>query len=350
MRVPGIGRVKRWLRRAAVSLRSQVVILMYHRIIDPASDPWGLCVSPKHFAEQMEHVRRSHRVLSLRGLIRTLTDGRLPKRVVVLTFDDGYVDNLWNAKPILEKYELPATVFVTAGYVGSDREFWWDELERLLLHPGALPETLRLSLNGTSHRWELGEAAHYSEDAYRRHRCWNAGTPGDPTPRHRACRDLHRSLRPLGCEEQKTALGALQSQASADGAQARTGYRALTRDEVYQLAAGGIVEIGAHTVSHPVLSALPATAQRAEIQESKARLEEILGRPVTSFAYPYGTRSDYTSETVAVVRETGFACACSTFANVVRRRTDRFQLPRFVVRDWGGEEFAARLREWFREL
>jgi peptidoglycan/xylan/chitin deacetylase (PgdA/CDA1 family) len=247
---------------------------------------------------------------------------------VVVTFDDGYADNLWNAKPILEKYDLPATVFVTSGHIGSDREFWWDELDRLLLQGGTLPERLRLSLNGTSYEWEFGELAH-------------AGMPQHQTPPYRS---LHQLLRPLPEAERRPVLDELLAWAGAEPV-GRSTYRALSPDELFRLAEGNLVEVGAHTVSHPVLSALPATAQLAEVQESKARLEEILGRPVISFAYPYGTRSDYTSETVAVVREAGFACACSNFSGVVRRRTDRFQLPRVIVRDWDGTEFARRLRE-----
>jgi peptidoglycan/xylan/chitin deacetylase (PgdA/CDA1 family) len=117
---------------------------------------------------------------------------------------------------------------------------------------------------------------------------------------------------------------------------------------VVRLARGELIEVGAHTVTHSVLSALPAAAQRDEIQRSKAHLEEILGHAVSNFAYPYGTRSDYTAGTVAVVQEAGFASACSNFAGVVRHGTDRFQLPRVLVRNWTGDEFARQLKEWFR--
>ena len=151
---------KQWLQRVNGIRRAGVAILMYHRVCDAASDPWGLCVSRAHFNEHMEHLRRHCAVLSLRKLIALLVAGRLPKRAVVLTFDDGYADNLWNAKPILERFELPATFFVASGYVGQTCEFWWDELGRLLLQARTLPGTLNVRLNGRLYEWMLGGGGH----------------------------------------------------------------------------------------------------------------------------------------------------------------------------------------------
>ena len=78
------------------------------------------------------------------------------------------------------------------------------------------------------------------------------------------------------------------------------------------------------------------------------RLEEILGNPVDSFSYPHGLKSHYTEETVAAVRDAGFVCACSSFGGAVRQHADRYQLPRIVVRDWDGEAFEGRIRQWLR--
>jgi len=348
VKIRGIGRI----RRGALSLKGRftrrVVILLYHRVTEFTLDPHLLCVTPEHFAEHLEMLRSQYRVTKLDRLVHAVQEGDLSSRGVVVTFDDGYANNLSNAKPLLERYDVPATVFVTAGYVGGEGEFWWDELDRLLLQPGTLPETLRLSLNGTTYQWELGEVAHYSEDAFRSHFRWNVlEKDNPPSPRQRLYFTLHQLLRPLPKEERKEILDELLAWAGAQ-TMARPTHRTLSPDEVVQLIEGGLIQVGAHTVSHPVLSALPAAAQRAEIQEGKARLEEILGHSVTSFAYPYGSRSDYTSETVTAVREAKFTCACSNFAGVVWRGIDHFQLPRFVVRDWNGEEFSRRLWEWFR--
>jgi peptidoglycan/xylan/chitin deacetylase (PgdA/CDA1 family) len=154
-------------------------------------------------------------------------------------------------------------------------------------------------------------------------------------------------LRPLSTSQRFDIIAELQ-QWSGGYIPPRQTHRALSPEEITQLAAGGLVEIGAHTVTHPVLSAIPVTQQEQEIRQSKLRLEEILNQPVESFAYPYGTRDDYTRETVNLVKQMSFTCACSNFKGVVQPQTSLYELPRFVVRDWDGEKFERNLRGWFR--
>ncbi|MBE3118099.1 MAG: polysaccharide deacetylase family protein [Candidatus Atribacteria bacterium] len=169
-----------------------------------------------------------------------------------------------------------------------------------------------------------------------------------PTPRHRAYRDLHRLLRPLRYDEQEELLADLREQIGDNG-QCRPGYLALTPEEVRWLAADGLVEIGSHTVTHPVLSVQPLEVQRRELVESKSQLEAILGHPVTSLAYSYGGGGDAGDETAALAREAGYEIGCANFPALVTQRSDIFQLPRFLVRDWDGDEFARRLERLFRD-
>jgi peptidoglycan/xylan/chitin deacetylase (PgdA/CDA1 family) len=339
----------RRLRRAARRLRSRIgrkaLILVYHRIAEVSPDPWRLAVTPRHFAEHLEVLGRYARPLRLEQLVETLRQGTCPRRGAVVTFDDGYADNLHNAKALLARFDIPATVFLVSGGIGAGREFWWDELERLLLQPGALPETLRLTVNGQAYRWELGEAARYGEDACLRDRLWEAWGEEAPTSRHLLYRSLYEVLYALAEGERQRALDQLVAWAGTAPA-ARATHRSLSLDETRALVEGELVEVGCHTVTHAVLSALPVATQRDEIRRSKARLEAILGRPVASFAYPYGRRCDYTPETVALVREAGFTSACSNFAGVVTRDTERLQLPRMQIRDWDGETFARHLAAW----
>jgi peptidoglycan/xylan/chitin deacetylase (PgdA/CDA1 family) len=318
-------------------------------VAEPPSDPHLLCVTPRHFAEHLEVLRERGGLVRLPELARALRDGVLPPgQSVAITFDDGYADNLYNAKPLLARYGVPATVFVTTGYLGRGEEFWWDELERLLLRPGRLPEVLRLRVNGRILSWNLGEAACCGADAYRRQRSWNVLEEGEPSMRQSCFRLLCRLLRPLPERQRRRVLDRLRTWAGAGSAGRRT-HRALTHQEVRRLADGGLVGVGAHTVTHPVLAARPAAEQRAEIRQSKACLEEILGRPVLTFAYPYGSREDYSAETVAGVREAGLLCACSNFRGLAATDTDHFQLPRVMVMDSDGEVFARRLNELFDE-
>jgi peptidoglycan/xylan/chitin deacetylase (PgdA/CDA1 family) len=263
--------------------------------------------------------------------------------MITVTFDDGYADNLQTAKPLLERYDVPASVFVVSGYVGNEREFWWNELERLLLHPGTFPETVCLRVNGKVFEWQLAESANYSDDDYRRHRGWRPGHPA-PTPRHSLYYSLWILLGSLGEDDRRNVLDQLLAWSSADPL-GRPNYRPLSVAELLTLHQGRLIEIGAHTVTHPFLSRLTEALQRDEICRCKAWLESVLGSPVTTIAYPHG---DYTMATVNVVREAGFECACSTVFGSVRGYADRFQLPRIGVRGCDGEEFARELSEWFR--
>ena len=348
MTIRAIRRLRGLARGLTNMFMPPALILLYHRVTELPSDPQLLCVSRQHFAEHLEILRKHGRPMRLQELTKTLQNGSSLRRRIVVTFDDGYADSLLNARPLLERYETPATVFVTSGYVGQEREFWWDELDRLFLQDGKLPDALRIVINGHTHEWHLGAPADCSQHSHRGDGTWNVEEKRDPAPRQRVYRSLCDLLRPLPERDQRTILETLVAWAGVERV-CRPTHRPLRPHEVFQLAAGGLVEVGSHTLTHPVLSGLPEATQRYEIERSKAQLEEMVGQPVGSFAYPYGTRSDYTTQTVVAVRAAGFDRACSNFAGTVRRGSDPWQLPRFLVRDYDGEEFARRLEQWLAE-
>ena len=355
-------------RSAAQWLRNQVappvLILMYHRVTELASDPYELIVTPAHFEQQMEVLRRFYRPMPLQRLAGTLRDEAPPRRLaglealgdawrgerfpigsVVLTFDDGYIDNLVHAKPILERFDVPATVYVASGYTGKGWEFWWDELQHQVLEPGTLPEHVVLDFPGEPFEWTLGEAATYTEVEYEAQRHWNGSMPETPGPRQMFLMALIDRMRPLPEVDQRHILNQLAEWTGKTTP--RPEYRQMTEEELPQLEEGGLIEIGAHTLTHPMLSAHPPEVQREEIEGSRARLEEMLGHPVTNFAYPFGTVEHYNADTLAIMRDAGFTSTVTTTPGLVQRTMDRHQLPRQVVRDWDGETFARKLKEFF---
>jgi peptidoglycan/xylan/chitin deacetylase (PgdA/CDA1 family) len=275
--------------------------------------------------------------MRLAELTRELEAGRCPRRAVVVTFDDGYRDNLLAALPVLEAFDVPATVFCTAGVVGREAPFWWDRLAGLLLGHAPLPPVLALDLGSHQQRLELQAAARY--DAV--DRAADRSRQDDAAPvsaRLAFYRQVWAGLRPLAASDRALALEQIARwSTAADGDVPRP----LSREQAQALAARPLIEIGAHSVTHAALSTLTPSAQRAEIVQSKVQLEALVGRPVVSFAYPFG---DQASDTAALVRESGFRSSCTTEAGAVRRGTDPFQLPRIAVGDWDGQTLAHTLR------
>jgi peptidoglycan/xylan/chitin deacetylase (PgdA/CDA1 family) len=261
-------------------------------------------------------------MLSLNELVGLLKSAQLPKRGVVLTFDDGYADNFWNAKPLLEKYEVPATVFVTSGSLDSPGEFWWDDLERVFLQPGKFPKHLHLNVQSSAYDWKT--------------------TNSDE--REIACMAIHQILQPLKASERDPIISELLAWADVDP-MGRPDNRPLTTDELIQLAQSEWVDIGAHAVTHPFLAVMSQDDQSAEIAGSRQKLEEILGGRVSTFSYPYG---NFTPETVDIVAAAGFEGALTIDANTVEVGANPLQLGRFGVGDWAGEIFRQRLEKFFR--
>jgi peptidoglycan/xylan/chitin deacetylase (PgdA/CDA1 family) len=321
---------------------SRAMILMYHRIADVDTDPWGLSVSPVHFSEQLQVIRRYFYPLSMQQLMAHLRDGNVPRRSVVVTFDDGYLDNLTNARPLLAQHDVPATIFLVTQAVAEGRKFWWDRLAAILLQPEVLPDHLDLKMNGRRHEWTLGRARWYSREEREKDRLlrpWDAASG----TRLAFFYLVWKYLLELSNRERIQTLEVLQEWAGVVD-DPHSPDRALNQDETIALLDEDLIELGAHTVTHPSLSLLPGPQQMEEIAGSKKQLEEIINREVTSFSYPHG---EYSVETRDLVRRVGLDSACTTNHACVSRDADPLQLPRFQVDDWNGEEFLRRLVRWY---
>jgi peptidoglycan/xylan/chitin deacetylase (PgdA/CDA1 family) len=343
----------RWLKSVQKTIQQcknrftpKALILAYHRVAELKPDPWSLCVTPGHFSEHLEVLQKQFNPMKLRKLVQGLDKGKFPHRTVILTFDDGYADNFHNAKPCLERYNIPATFFLTTGYIKSGREFWWDELERILLHPGTLPETLHLDINGNAYHLDLGEDAYYSKDDFQRDRFWTVDDSTDPTSRHSHYRSLHQVLQPLSEDTKQKVFQELFSWSGLERTPRPT-HRCLTVEEVALLAGNKLIEVGSHTVTHSVVTSCPPLKLPDEFNQSKAFLENILDCPVKGIAYPHGL---YNAEIIGILRRAGYdyACGCSASSSLIERSADRYQLPRVIVENWDGNEFSRRLFHWFK--
>jgi peptidoglycan/xylan/chitin deacetylase (PgdA/CDA1 family) len=347
---------KHFIRRTASYLMGAAVILLYHRVYDPDFDPQLLSVFPENFDAQIGYLKRRYAVLGLGELCAGLAKGNVPRGAVAVTFDDGYADNYRNARPILECHRVPATVFVTTGYTGSGREFWWDELARILFFTPQLPARLSLTIDGETREWPMGSAARMTVEQRLADRTWTILRKDDPTELHRAYREMQPILSLAPADERSRFLDDLHAQTSSSGpdlseeselADPVGDNQAMNRDEIRALAKGGVIGIGAHTVSHPVLSSLPPQTAAQEIRQSKNDLQEILGGEVVSFAYPYGYRGAYTSQNVADVKAAGLTDAYSNFGGAVRPHADRYELNRILVRNWSLDDFGRVVRRAF---
>ena len=307
------------------------LILLYHRIANEPIDPWNLAVSPGRFEEQLQVIRHVRHPMRLAEFVCALKDGTLPANAVALTFDDGYVDNLVFGKPRLAAADVPATVFVATGYTDRPEGFWWDEVARLILLEKA-PRNFEFVVGDETICCSFGAEPAECEDG-------RTGT-GSKT-RRAALLTIWQSLRRLSDDDRRSAM--LQLRVICSGRRDRSTNldRAMSREEVRALTGDGLVTIGAHTVTHPVLAGLEAGACQREITESKLACEALTNAPVTAFAYPYGA---FDVEAREAVKAAGFTIGCSAHRGPATARSDFFALPRTAVPNLDGDEFERALR------
>lgn len=326
-------------RRGRLAFKRRYVarglILIYHRIGEDPVDPWRLCVSPANFARQLEVLKelgfQTVRVSDMADALRTR---RLERKTVAITFDDGYCDNLEAARPILERYETPATHFATAGYISSGEPFWWDVIDFVFLRPGRLPDRLEITLAGEEYRWTLAEDAVLVAGQEMRWPDWKPFQPA-PTRRHEIHDALWKRLVSALPEQRQRVIRQLIDWAGISST-VFAGGRPMNESELRALQGDGLVEIGAHSLTHPALSDLPPATQANELSRSKARLEEILGTEVRGCSYPNGRSSP---EVQQAARDAGYRYACGSLPDAVGSRSSLFNLPRVSVRDWSEARF-----------
>ncbi len=296
--------------------QQEPVVLLYHRVdVDPL-DSQLLSVTPEHFEEQLILLKKNFNIIPLSRLVKDLKTRKLKQKTLSITFDDGYLDNLTNALPILEKHKIHATIFVTSGMVGVNDEFWWDKLERIFLDTEPLPKELNISGDNNKFYWELTTA----------------------DGRIKAHSDLHKLLMQFNSVERNKTIEQLYKWANIDS-NARETHRLMTIKQLKILAASPYIEIGAHTVNHSRLSSLTENEQEFEILESQKSLENIIRKKVNLFSYPFGTQYDFNQTSMDILSRNDFEAGIANISGNVKVDTNIYMLPRFLVRNWNGEKF-----------
>jgi len=279
--------------------RNRLSILIYHQVLERKDPLRPSEPSVAEFTRQMQLVSRYLHPLPLARAVELLQAGRLPGNAVAITFDDGYCNNLQRAAPVLARLGIPATFFVTTGFMHG--AMWNDQLIELVRHcQGRTLDLDRLAqapvvLDSTAACLQaiqnlLGQL---------KHRPWQER------------RELATAL--LGDHGLRPLQGLMM-----DAPQIR---------ELHRLG----FEIGGHTHDHPILAVQSAAEQRDQIAINKEQLEVIIGEPLRGFAYPNGRpHADFNDESVSAVRELGFRYAVTTAKGVSRPNTDPCRLHRFT--------------------
>jgi len=300
------------------------VVLLYHRVIDLKFDPQLLSVSVSNFKNHLEILKTEYNCLTINEFHKYLDSGyRIPKNSVVITFDDGYQDNYLNAVPILEDFKLQALFYISTGNINTKKEFWWDEVERILFF-GNPP--LKYFFN-----WKNFEFSFLN---------WNNNT------RDELYLKILPYFRSLNVNDRNSYLNQLRHifNLSKD---ARDTNMAMSLDELKKFVKSPSVVIGGHTVNHPSLAHLSYHEQFSEIQESIKFLDQNLNQKTVDFSYPFGTASNYNETTIAICKKLGLSYVAANFPKKVDKRTDKFQFPRFLVRNWSENQFKLKIKEYF---
>lgn len=304
---------------------SPALVLLYHRVTRLEWDPHLLAVSPGNFYEQVNYLRKNCALLTIEEFYHILSQRKkFPRKAVVLSFDDGYADNYHEALPILESLQSQALFFITTSNLDSDRELYWDDLERIVMGNHALPPNIEIEHKDGHIQLDLRTQE----------------------SRKKTYIFLCPLLRFAPTDERTRIMDYLRAMTGLSVA-GRPSHRMLSNNELQAFSRSSSVVIGAHTHNHPSLAVLPYAEQLKEIQLSKEILEALTGNTIPYFSYPYGSKQDYNNNSVKACRELGFKMVFSNHYGQVHSWTDTMRVPRVLVRDWNKQQFAQHLSKFF---
>lgn len=280
-------------------------VLLYHRIFNPSIDAQLLSVTPENFEQQLIFLQENYEVISYQTLVHKLVEKNLCNRSICITFDDGYFDNYSEALPLLKKYNIPATIFVCTGNIGSSNEFWWDMLENIF----------------------LGQDEKYLN--------WNALSP--PTdPILIRYQNLQESFKSLNQEDRTILLSNLSKSCPP-----RENYRTMNLRELSNLNSSELITLGTHTENHYSLGKIDKETSAHEIRTSTQKIREITSTRYIPFSYPFGGELDCRDDLDQVFKSEGIDAVFVNQHGICNNNTNLKRIPRVLIRDLPNTAFRA---------
>ena len=276
--------------------RRRTVILMFHGFTDHEHSGCENC-QHKHlhntkFEVFLKHLKQHYQIISLDDLVKALENNTaLPRRAVVLTFDDGFLSNYTLAYPLLKQYQAPATIYLATEFVDEGKPIWTDRIDCAFHAAGRSPTELKAAKS------QLKKLPQEQIDT--------------------AVRDWETKLHveTLDCRHQSTPPI----------------YAPLSWDHICEMKASGLITFGAHTHTHKILGRCQLDTVRAELALSKRIIEDSLGQRCDHFCYPNGSHGDFSQETEDCVREVGFHSSVTTLNGRLNNALHPFLMPRLGI-------------------
>lgn len=304
---------------SGIGRQKKLLILIYHRVLDEPDFMRPDEIDKEIFLWHMDLISNYFNVLPLNLALERMREDSLPSRAVCITFDDGYADNLYNATPILLKNNITATFFIASDYLDGGR-MWNDSV----IEAVRKIEDKKLDLR----KINLGE---YGLKSYK--------------DRIFTAKDIIQKVKYLDPELRQNKVDFITSIASDLPTNLM-----LTTNQLQKLNNKGM-EIGGHTLTHPILSNLAKRKAEYEIVENKKVLESIINKKINYFAYPNGKPSiDYLPEHIEMLKHNGYRAGLSTGWGVASKKSDIWQLPRFTPWDTTPQKFFVRLIRIYSNL
>ena len=293
--------------------KGSLTILMYHQVGESEYNGYYIAVSPENFEKQIRYLRKNYNIISLKELCAYIRSKELPAEdCAVITLDDGYKDNYVNAYPILKRYNIPATIFLTSGYIGANQILWWDRVAKIIKIISRGKKEIKLQDDNYAEKLRNILISIYGKKV---------------KSIQEAIDLLCVYLKSVPEKEKNMILNDLEDKLQPYLDKTYNPGNMLTWDEIIEMGKNGI-DFGGHTITHPILTKIGIEQVKDEILNSKNEIEKRINKNILHFSYPNGKEEDFNVETKKIVRESGYISACSTIDGENDLYTDLFALKR----------------------